>query len=277
MWEWLKAKFGGEAHPRGYEIIDQMFEGAFSDIYRAVQKKTQREVALKILTEAGEKIARLLDEDSSTMWEGELLASLQHPNIVKGLDYGQNSDYWLVMEIVESNLADYIGRCDNEEEENEILDILSQIIAAIGYLHERELVHRDICLGNILLSADGKVKLIDFGMTVPVGSKVVKGRVGTPSYMAPEMIKRWQYTPATDIYSFGIVMYELITGKKPFRGKRREQRMTHSLNLHPTPPSEEGYYCSEDVEKLLMRCISKDPEKRPESAREVSNALCVMR
>jgi len=277
MLEWLRAKLSGEIYVRGYEVREQIFEGAFSNIYMARRKKDDTAVALKILTEAGAKIAGLLDRDASTMWEGELLDTLHHPNIIKCLEYGSGSRYWIAMEFVRSRLGRYIGRCNDEQEENKLLDILTQIVSAIAYVHKRGLVHRDLCLGNILLDPKGVAKLIDFGMTVPVGSKVVKGRVGTPSYMAPEMIKRWQYTPEADIYSFGIVMYELITGQKPFQGQLREQRMTHSLNLNPLPPSRIERYCSPEVENLLMKCISKDPEKRPNDASEVEDNLFLIR
>ena len=106
---------------------------------------------------------------------------------------------------------------------------------------------------------------------------VIKGRAGTPSYMAPEMIRSWTHTELTDIYSFGVVMYELITGRKPFRGKWKEERMTRSLNLNPLTPSQLGRYCSPELEELLLGCLEKDPSKRIQSAREIDNTLFLLR
>lgn len=277
MLEWLYSKFRGETPVRGYDVKEEIFEGAFSHIYHATRLKDEKDVALKVLTEAGEKIAVKFDEHKTALWEGDLLQTLRHPNIVGYVDSGTGSTYWIAMEYIRSHLGDYIGRCENEEEENELLDILAQILSAISYLHSRGLVHRDICLGNILLDPDNTAKLIDFGMTVPQGCKLVRGRVGTPSYMAPEMIKTSRYTAAADMYSFGIVMYELVTGEKPFRGQMREQRMTRSLNVNPLPPSRLDRYCSPEVEKLMMKCISKDPEERPCQAREVEQTLFLIR
>lgn len=277
MLKWLYSKFQSDSPIRGYEVEEHIFEGAFSNIYRAHRRKDEQEVALKVLTDAGEKMASMLDEHETAVWEGDLLRTLNHPNIIDYVDSGTGSTYWIAMEYIRSRLGTYIGRCNNEEEENDLLDILSQVASALTYLHGRNLVHRDICLGNILLTPDGTAKLIDFGMTVPKGCKLVRGRVGTPSYMAPEMIKTSQYTPSADMYSFGIVMYELITGEKPFQGQMREQRMTRSLNVNPLSPSRLGRYCSPELERLVMKCISKDLDERPCEAREVEQSLFLLR
>jgi serine/threonine-protein kinase len=145
------------------------------------------------------------------------------------------------------------------------------------YLHDKNLIHRDLSLSNVLVDERLHVKLIDFGLSVPVGSSVVRGRVGTPSYMAPEMIRKWQHTESADIYSFGVLSYELITGKKAFKGELREQRMTYNLNVNPLPPSRLGLYCSPELEPLVMKMLSKDPAQRAKSAREVEGALFLMR
>ena len=282
MLDWLRPNKNQERRYqlKDYEIGEQIFTGAFSNIYMGRRVKDDFRVALKIMTATGDRVARLLERKQGVMWEGELLRTLDHPNIVKCLEYGRTGKrdgYWIALEYVETKLTAFIGRCNNEEEENELLDVLSQIAAALAYLHEKELIHRDLCLGNILLNPAGVVKLIDFGLTVPLDSSVLKGRAGTPSYMAPEMIKRWLYTPGTDIYSFGVVMYELVTGTKPFRGAMPEQRMTRSLNVMPSPPSRLGQYCSPELERIMMKCISKDPQERAKSAREVEDALFLIR
>lgn len=282
MLDWLRPNktLGGETRLRGYEIGEQIFTGAFSNIYLGRRLRDNFSVALKIMTKTGDRVARLLERKQGVMWEGELLQTLDHPNIVKCLEYGRTGKkegYWLSLEYVETKLTAFIGRCNNEQEENELIDVLSQIAAAVAYLHEKGLIHRDLCLGNILLNPAGVVKLIDFGLTVPLDSTALRGRAGTPSYMAPEMIKKWLYTPGTDIYSFGVVMYELVTGVKPFRGAMPEQRMTRSLNVMPSPPSRMGQYCSPELERLVMKCISKDPQERAKSAREVQDALFLIR
>lgn len=277
MLKWLLSKFGSQTPVRGYKIDEHIFETAFSNIYRAHRIQTGKEVALKVLTDAGKKMASLLDEHAEAVWEGELLKSLDHPNIVGYVDSGKGNPYWIAMEYIESHVRSYVGTSSNEEEENRIIEICNQVIEGLSYVHSRGFVHRDICLSNILVDEQGTAKLIDFGMCVPAGCKLVKGRVGTPSYMAPEMIKTSHYTPRADIYSFGIVMYELITGEKPFGGKMKQQRMTRSLNMDPRPPGEKAQYCSKELEDLVMRCISKDADERPGEARELAHSLFILR
>ncbi|MFW6456972.1 MAG: serine/threonine protein kinase [Planctomycetota bacterium] len=277
MIKWILSKLGFQTPVRGYEVEEQIFEGAFSNIYRAVRVPDNQIVALKVLTEAGEKMATLLDDNPKTVWEGELLRSLDHPNIVKCFDSGIGSNYWLSMEYVESHLKSYVGVCRNKEEENRIIELCNQIVSALEYVHSRGYVHRDICLSNLLVSEDGTAQLIDFGMAVPQGCQLLQGRVGTPSYMAPEMIKTSHYTASADMYSLGIVMYELITGQKPFGGEMKEQRMTRSLNFDPHPPSEHAVYCSKELDDLVMRCMSKDVDERPGEARELAHSLFILR
>ena len=277
MLEWLRSKMSREPRVKGYELGERVFSGAFSNIYKSVHVKLQQTVALKILTESGAHIAAMLERHRSTLWEGQLVCVLNHPNIVKGIEYGTKPTYWLAMEYVDSKLRDYIGRCSDSQEEEELLELLSQLTSAITYLHGKGLIHRDICLGNILVDDSAQMKLIDFGLTIPLETSVTKGRAGTPSYMAPEMIRKWAHSEMTDIYSFGVVMYEMITGKKPFKGKLREQRMAHSLNVSPPAPSRIERFCSPDVEELLMKCLEKDPEKRFKKASEVEDSLFLLR
>ncbi len=262
----------GKTYKHKYRIDEKLFSGAFSEIYKAKERTTGNTVVIKILTEAGKKIARLLKEDMHSQWEGEILMNMNHPNIVKGFDFDSGRYFWIAMEYLEYPLNLHITRNMGKMKETEKIDILIPIARAINYIHQQGLVHRDIATDNVMLK--GKTaKLIDFGMTVPIGSKVIKGRVGTPSYMAPETIKNREYTPAGDIYSFGMVMYELVTGTKPFAAESKEQRMTKALNLKPVSPSGLGKTCSRGLERLIMGCISKNPYQRPENAHEIVQLL----
>lgn len=277
MWRWLISKFKDTGPVSGFTVEEHVFEGAFSNIFRARRVKDGHEVALKVLTRAGEKIASMLHEHDAALWEGKLLKSLQHPNIVEYVDSGTKNPYWIAMEFIPCSLKPFVGQCHNKQQENRIIEIFSQIVLAVEHLHSKGLVHRDICLGNLLMDSRGTVKLIDFGMAVPAGCRLMKGRVGTPSYMAPEMIRKSEYTPAADIYSIGIVMYELITGRKPFKGAMKEQRMTRSLNVDPAPPTNFDCHCSPELERLVMKCISKDLNERPGEARKVEQSLFLIR
>jgi serine/threonine protein kinase len=276
MLDWLRPKQDDLPRIKGFEIQKHIFSGAFSNIYKALRKKTGEPVALKVLTVAGSRIAALLKKHPKHLWEGELLSSLDHPNIVKCVDYSRKPPFWLAMEFIESQLKQYIGRCQNAEEEAVIVNALSQLAAAVDYLHGRGLVHRDLCMSNILLDQNLMLKLIDFGLTVPIDSSVTRGRAGTPSYMAPEMIRKWRHTETTDIYSYGVIMYELLTGVKPFKGVLREQRMNRSLNINPPLPSRMGRFISPDVEEVLIKCLFKDPGARFGSTGELDKTMFLL-
>ncbi len=276
MFRKVISQIKGETYKRKYRIDRKIFSAAFSDVYAATGLVDGRRVALKILNEAGERIARRLDESEESMWEGELLLSLDHPNVVKAYDCGKGKKYWIAMEFYESTLNTYIVRHLRQRDESELLEIFYDIASAISYIHRQGLVHRDIAPDNIMLN-DGRAKLIDFGMAIPLGSRVIKGRVGTPSYMAPEMIRRTESTPGGDIYSFGIVMYELVTGIKLFGGRLKEERMTRVLNVQPLSPSALEKSCSAELEELIMRCVSKKAEERPGDAQEVVDMLDIIR
>ncbi len=271
MFQYLLQKLKGERYSRYYEIENKIYSTAFSDIYRVVDKRNGKSAILKILSDTGEKIARKLDSTESAMWEGELLRSLDHPNIVKCYDYGRGKRYWLVIELLDIMLP--LAPFNRSKGNNhELITVFHDIAVALSYLHSKGYIHGDIASDNIMLK--GKTaKLIDFGLTIPAGIiKNLKGRMGTPSYMAPEMIRKREFSFSNDIFSFGVLMYETITGHKPFRGKTKEERMTRVLNVNPSR-SELEASCSKELAELIMKCLSKDITQRPQSMQEVNNKL----
>lgn len=267
-----------EVRVPGYEVLHHIISSGFSDIFKATQVKHRIPVALKVLNQAGTRIASLMQRHTGTVWEGPLMKSISHPNIATCLEYSTKGPlYWIALEFLERKANELTGKCGNEEEENRLVVFLSEVISAVAYIHGRGYIHRDMCMDNLLVDKSGAAKLIDFGLTTPMDSSVAKGRAGTPSYMAPEMIRSWTHTELTDIYSFGVVMYELITGRKPFRGRFKEERMTRSLNINPMLPSQLGLYCSPELEELLKECLEKDPARRIQSAREIQDSLFLLK
>ncbi len=272
----LFSQLTGNTYKPQYKIKREIFSAAFSNIYEARDRRTGSLVILKILNEAGEKLAGKMDAGENTKWEGELMLTLDHPNIPVAFDCDSGKKYWIAMEYLDSMLYSYVNSGRDSREEAELIEIFHDIASAISYLHDRGVIHRDIAPDNIMMKGD-TAKLIDFGMAIPVGSKVGGGKVGTPSYMPPEMIRKMSFSPAGDIYSFGVVMYEIVTGIKLFSGKLKEERMTRVLNVHPLSPSKLEKVCSHELEKLIMSCVSKEPEKRPQNAHIVVEKLNDMR
>ncbi len=281
MFKRLKWQLTGETYNKKYIIGRKMYSTGFSNIYAAKDRKEGRDCILKILNESGVRIAKKLQQDPKSMWEGELLKKLNHPNIVKGFDYDNNKIFWIVMEVLDKTVFSYLQQRRDSFDEHRLTDIFYKIAHALNYLHERGLIHRDIAPDNIMFKGD-QPKLIDLGMTIPAGSTLIKSRMGTPSYMSPETIKKPAIANSDfycDIYAFGVVMYELVTGIKLFGGGSKEERMTRVLNINPTPPSKLDieHKCSVRLENLIMSCLSKDMPKRPKNMGEVLGKLNILR
>lgn len=263
----------------GYKVGDEIFAGGFGKIYRAVQKKNNVVVALKVLNEEGVKIAQILNKDKKARWEAEIIASLNHPNIIRCYEYGcLKHYYWMALEFVESSLTDFIGACRNADEERMMIPLFEQLLSAVAYIHQKGYIHRDLCLSNILITRQRQLKVIDFGLTVPIDSSLTQGKAGTPSYMAPELIRSSRHSIQSDIYSLGVMMYEMVTGTKPFKGDDPQAKMVRSLNVRPPRPSSiEGVHISPELEALILRAMEKEPKDRFPSVKDMENALIIIR
>ncbi len=255
------------------------------EVYRASDTKLKREVAIKVLPEA---FAR--DEARMKRFEREaqLLASLNHPNIasIYGLEEA-NGVRALVMELVEGpTLAERIASGPLPLEET--LRIASQIAHGLEAAHERAVIHRDLKPANVKLTKDGDVKILDFGLAKalevepppveeshsPTLTRATQVGVllGTAAYMSPEQAKGKPADRRADVWAFGVVLYEMLTGKRAFAGEDVSETLAHVLTKEPdwsALPS--GFRAS--VRALLARCLTKDPKKRLQAIGEARIAL----
>ena len=270
----------GSGGPRvpGYEIVGPIAEGAFSLVCKGKAKADGKLVALKILNRKGCRLARKLQRTKGTLWEGELMASLDHPNIVKVYDFGRaDRPEFIVMEYVESQTARFIARSKSDGQVHEKLDLLIQAARALEYVHDKGYLHRDLCSGNVLVTAGREVKLIDFGLAAHRSvSETQDWKAGTPSYMAPELIRTGQSTFATDIYSLGVIMYEFLTGVKPVRAADKFERMMKNLSAPVTPPRQHCAAVSPELETAILRAIAKEPEERFANMKEFLHTLVTL-
>src|SRR5215475_14289351 len=215
-----------------YEITALLGKGGFGEVYRAKDKKLKREVAIKILPD---EFSSNADRLTRFQREAEVLASLNHPNIAAIYDLAtQDRSQFLVLELVGGEtLAERIARGPIPVEE--ALNIAKQIAEALEAAHERGIIHRDLKPGNVMLTSEGKVKILDFGLAKALESETASNLansptlmsamsssgviLGTASYMSPEQAKGRTVDRRTDIFALGSVLYEMLTGKRAFDGE----------------------------------------------------------
>ena len=251
-----------------YEVFELLGRGGTADTYRAVDQTLSRDVAVKVLVERSDETnARLL-------MEARAMARLNHPRIVAVYDAGEDQGFsFIVMELVRGKTLSALE--SGEIGYKQALVYIHEVLEGLEYANSQGIIHRDIKPSNIMVVEDGRhVKLMDFGLARRASEVTQTTRtgqiVGTISYLAPERFLSKPADVRSDLYSVGIVMYEIFTGTLPFRNDRDDIVATMYSHVHdmPTPPREINRNIPETLENVIMRAIEKDPGRRYQSARE---------
>lgn len=261
-----------------FVIGDLIAQGGMSKVYKAKRAKSGETVAIKLVTPEFSELADQLDRILAKSSEGAIALGLIHENVVRTYEFGKKGkQYYIVMEFVNGpNLQRLINSKDPMWRGNRFRMGLD-IARGLGYIHQNNLVHRDFCPKNILLDQGGTPKIIDFGLALPadVTNRWRFDRSGTASYMAPEQVRGREVDFRSDIYAFGMTLYEVLTGKRPYpKAKSRQEKMTGHLNIEPVPPR---HYCKEipiPLEHVILRCIAKRPEDRYPAMDGVIQEMC---
>jgi Tol biopolymer transport system component len=257
-----------------YEVIALLGKGGMGEVYRARDLKLKREVAIKILPQ---EFSRDADRVGRFQHEAEVLASLNHPNIANIYDLEeQNGSRYLVLELVEGEtLAERIARGSIPIEDT--LELAKQICEALEAAHERGIIHRDLKPANVKLTPDGKIKVLDFGLAKamentrasttasnsPTMVSATMGGVilGTAAYMSPEQARGRAADQRSDVFGFGCVLYEMLTGRQTFHGEEVSDVLAAVLKTEPDwnrlPPD-----LTPKLRDVLRRCLQKDPKRR---------------
>jgi serine/threonine-protein kinase len=261
---------------RGYEVQEVLGRGGMGVVYKARHRRLNRAVALKMLL-AGpyarpEELERFLRE-------AEAVAGLRHPNIVQVYDVGDlDGRPYFTMEYVEGgSLAQKLAGAPQSSDQ--AAPMVTALAEAIQVAHQCGIVHRDLKPANILLTADGTPKVTDFGLArrLECGAGLTQTGVpvGTPSYMAPEQGRGSgdAIGPAVDVYALGAILYELLTGRPPFRAETAAATLQQVLTEEPVPPSRLNPQVPRDLETICLKCLHKEATRRYASARELADDL----
>ena len=250
-----------------YVIVNNVGKGSTGMVYLSHDPYYRRDVAIKVYD---------MEEDSDPdrakvsrkmfFNEAHMVGMLQHPNIMPIYDAGEeDGKYYVVTEYIQGarTLAAYC-RPDNLLRVDDVVEIIYKCAKALHYSHSRGVIHRDIKPSNIMLTTDNDVRIIDFGIAIVSDSEVsrIEGIAGSPSYMSPEQVQSEELTSSSDIYSLGAVLYELLTGFRPFRADNLS-KLLHQI-VYATPPPIHTYIndLPEELEQLVAMTMQKEPAKR---------------
>ena len=261
-----------------YEIVGELGRGAMGVVYKATDPVIGRAVAVKTIK---------LSEEGTGLTRPEMLARFQtearaaglltHPNIVVVFDAGEEDGlYYITMELVEGKSVQALLDAGHAFPLPRVLRIMEQTCSALQFAHERNVVHRDIKPANIMLTPDDTVKVTDFGTAKILQFGTVQQTahvMGTPSYMSPEQIKGRAVDGRSDIFSLGVMLYEMITGEKPFPGQSITTVIYKIVNEEPVPPRQINPSIHPGISAAVMKALAKEPDARYQSCREMLEDL----
>ncbi len=264
-----------------YKILEKLGEGGMGVVYKAHDTKLDRVVALKFLPA---HLSSSEDEKTRFLQEAKAAASLSHPNICTIFaieEYAEagrsGTQFFFAMEYVEGKTLRHAMR---DIPLQRALDIGFQAAEGLAAAHQKGIVHRDVKAENIMARPDGRVQIMDFGLAkVRGGSQLTKAgsTVGTIGYMSPEQIQGMDVDQRADIFSLGVLLYEMATGHLPFRGVHDAAVMYEIVNVQPPPPSEVKPGIPGELDRIIMKCLAKDPEERYQSARDVAVDIKILK
>jgi eukaryotic-like serine/threonine-protein kinase len=260
-----------------FELIGRLGQGSMSKVWRARDRNISRMVCLKVL----DKIKTLKFEARFPglvrPTEGAILMSLRHKNVVPTYEHGitLQGEQFLVMELIDGMGMNFLIETKSPQLEGKRIEFLSQMAEGLEYIHAQGYLHRDICPRNVMVTKEGVLKLIDFGLTIPYRPEFCKpgNRTGTPSYLAPELIKRQTTDHRVDLFALGVTAYEIFTGQMPWEKAESLQTLLSHMNSSGRNPRDSKPGLDDKIAYFLIKAIQRDPNERFQSAGEFREAL----
>jgi len=260
----LDARFGTEVNQR-YELLEELGRGGMAEVYKARDRALGRIIALKFLSPSlvGDTVAMRLFAR-----EARAAAALNHPGIVTIYDIGViDGRPFISMEFIEGTDLRTLLTEKRSLPLTAAVDLGARLALALDYAHERQVIHRDIKPANVIVATDGLVKLLDFGVAKAIrgGKGAASMLAGTPQYMAPEQLSQGEIDGRADIFSLGVLLYRVLTAKRPFHGLQRHADVT--------PLSKHAPWVPPELERVVLKALSLDPDGRFQRGRDMADAL----
>jgi len=264
-----------------YRISTAIGAGGMGEVYRATDTKLAREIALKVLPPA---MANDPDRLARFQREARAVAALNHPNVVTVYSVEESDNvHFITMELIEGQPLDRLISA-NGLPSDRIIEIAGAVAEALSAAHEKGIVHRDLKPANVMVTNEGRVKVLDFGLAKDVGAETANGAtmasagytqagmvMGTPAYMSPEQVSGRPLDHRSDIFSFGVMLHEMATGRRPFEGNSSAELISSILRDSPPAVTDVRPELSSDIARVIRRCLEKEPRHRVQTARDVSN------
>jgi len=259
-----------------YEVIRELGRGATSVVYQAYDPFQSREVAVKVVfpealgdKEHGKRYRKLF------VTEASLAGKLSHPHIVAIYDaVADDEASYIVMEYVNGTTLERHARADDLLPLSQVIEIIYKCAKALDFASRNGVIHRDIKPANILLTGETDIKISDFGAALTSASETTQiTGIGSPAYMSPEQVREQQLTYQTDIFSLGVVMYQMLTGRLPFQGTNNYSMIYQIMNAEPLPPSAVRADLAPDIDRIVMRALEKDTARRYQTWDDLSHEL----
>ena len=256
----------------GYDLIRELGRGGMGVVWEAIEHRFDRRVAVKVHAAWMQG-----DHEEDELWAEALVAArIGDPSIVRVLDVGYTLDEhpYYAMELVDGNDL-HVVLADGPLAPKRALDIAADVARAAGAAHEHGVIHRDLKPRNIIIDPTGRARVVDFGIALDMREtdRFAGTAAGSPAYMAPEQVRAKKIVPQTDIWAIGVVLYQMLTGQKPFTAATTPELLVAIVKHQPPPPSELNPKVHADLDHVVMRCLSKPAEERYVSARSLFETL----
>jgi serine/threonine protein kinase/tetratricopeptide (TPR) repeat protein len=257
-----------------YEIIEELGKGGMGKVYRVEDKKIKEEVALKLIKPEIASDKKTIERFSNEL---KMARKIAHRNVCKMYDLGEEKGtHFITMEYVPGEDLKRLVRKVGQFSAGKTISIAKQVCEGLAEAHRLGVVHRDLKPQNIMVDEDGNARIMDFGIARSVKGKGITGAgvmIGTPEYMSPEQAEVKEVDQRSDVYSLGVILYEMVTGRVPFEGETPLGiAMKHKSEM-PKDPRESNTQIPEDLSRVILRCLEKDKEKRYQGAGEVQSEL----